>query len=509
MQRVRGIVLVDLRLRLRDRSFWFLLAAACFVAWWCFPAKGSDYLLLALNGTYRGAYSSAWVGMTVAMTSLWLTLIGFYLVRGSITRDIESQLWQLLDATPMRHSTYLLAKWCSHLAVLLMILVPMLLVALAAQLLRAEDRHIDLIELAKPVLLLSAPSCAITAMFAVWFDLVPALRRSAGNVAYFCVWIGMLAATQFSLQHPLGGAAAWIGDPIGVSVFANGIRRAVLEQNGVSTNAVFCMVCGAKGAPVLIDWSVWRIAAGELLGRGFWLLLAAGGVALAAPLCGKAAAAQPGTAPVREDRPARRDWLAKSTQRLHRTRFGALLAAELQLSLRPNSLWWWGAMALAWCVQLIASNEQVALAIVAVWVLLLGTVSRAALRELDAGTGDIVFSADVGDSVLRARWVALLAVSVLANLPALLHSLFTAPAIALATVVVGGSLVTWAMALGMLTGNGRTYELLVCVLAYLAFNDGAVLNVAINPLRTALAHFVVMLPMLAWLWFKRGRARAA
>ena len=509
MHRLRSIVFVDLRLRLRNRSFWFVLGAACIVAWWCFPAKDSDYLLLALDGKYRGAYSSAWAGMTVAMTSLWLTLIGFYLVRGSITRDIDSQLWQLLAATPMRASTYLLAKWCSHLAVLVLILVAMLLVALAAQLLRAEDRQIDLIELAKPVLLLSVPSCAITAMFAVWFDLVPALRRSAGNVAYFCVWIGMLAATQFSLQHPLSGAAAWIGDPVGVSVFANGIGRAVLEQHGVSTNAVFCMVCAVKGAPVVVDWSVWRIGAGEIFGRGFWLLLAAGGVALAAPLCSNAAPAQRGAAPVREDQAPRRDWLAKCTQPLHRTRFGAMLAAELQLTLRHNSRWWWGAMGLAWCVQLIASNEQVALAIVAVWVLLLGTVSRAALRELDAGTGDIVFSADVRSGVLRARWVALLAVSVLANLPALVHTLLTAPAIAWATVVVGASLVTWAMALGTLTGNGRTYELLVCVLAYFAFNDGFVLNVSINPLRTALAHFVVMLPIVALLLFKRGRARFA
>jgi hypothetical protein len=89
------------------------------------------------------------------------------------------------------------------------------------------------------------------------------------------------------------------------------------------------------------------------------------------------------------------------------------------------------------------------------------------------------------------------------------HTLLTAPAIAWATVVVGASLVTWAMALGTLTGNGRTYELLVCVLAYFAFNDGFVLNVSINPLRTALAHFVVMLPIVALLLFKRGRARFA
>ena len=156
LQRFGALVLADLRERSRSRQFWIVLAAMMLLAWWSLPPQEAAYRILVLDSGTRGQFSSAWVGMVLAMAfNLTLNLGGFYLVRGTLVRDIETRVWQLLVATPMTRGGFLLAKWASHMVVFGLIVSLSLAVGLVGQWVRAEDRHIDLIELVKPVLLLS------------------------------------------------------------------------------------------------------------------------------------------------------------------------------------------------------------------------------------------------------------------------------------------------------------------------------------------------------------------
>src|SRR5205085_10054221 len=125
------------------------------------PARDEHYLVLAVDQGLRGAYSSAWVGMALAMVySLLLGLGGFYVVRGTLVRDFETRVWQLLVATPMTRAGFLLAKWASHMLVFGVLVGAGLVVGLVAQFVRAEDRHIDLFEAIKPILVFSLPGLA-------------------------------------------------------------------------------------------------------------------------------------------------------------------------------------------------------------------------------------------------------------------------------------------------------------------------------------------------------------
>ena len=78
-------------------------------------------------------------------------------MRGTLVRDLETRVWQLLVATPMTRGGYLLAKWASHMVVFAVVMAVGLVRGLVAQWVRAEDRAIDLVELVKPVLVLSLP----------------------------------------------------------------------------------------------------------------------------------------------------------------------------------------------------------------------------------------------------------------------------------------------------------------------------------------------------------------
>src|SRR4249919_1334412 len=293
LQRFLAILLADLRERTRSPRFWVLLGMMIIATWKCFPPMDAHYLVVSLNDGERGAYSSAWIGMVLAMAySPLLSLFGFYVVRGTLVRDIDTRVWQLLVATPMTRGGYLLAKWASHMAVFALIIAAGLGVALLAQFVRAEDRAVDLLQLVKPVLLLNLPGLAITAMFAVWFDLLPWLRRTAGNVLYFIMWIALLSVPLSGLDTPNDSMRnGWRSDPNGLVMVARDFHRVREQQTGKPQKYAFTIGhAGIKKTPVRFVWKSWPVRAVDILGRALWLFGALAGVLLAAPLLDWAAA---------------------------------------------------------------------------------------------------------------------------------------------------------------------------------------------------------------------------
>ncbi len=460
--------------RVRSTRFWVLFALIAAAAWWCFPPAQAKYMILGLGaGQYRGLYSSTWIGMALSMLCIWLSLLGFYMVRGTLARDIETRVWQLLVATTMRRSTYLLAKWFSNVVVLSLVLAAATLVGVAAQLVRAEDSSLDLLELLKPLILLGLPTLGLTAAFALVFDLVPWLRRTGGNVLYLVVWILMLASTQQSL----GSEQGWIGDPFGVAVF----DRAARQELAVDVQPGLCLACGMKTKrPQLFAWRHWQPSARDAAGRAFWLTLAVGVVALSSRFLDRAAAH---AAPAKGEGGGRNlRWLSSLLRPLHRSGGGTLLAFELQLALRQRQLWWWLALLATWGFQLLGTSHVGMLAALAAWLLSLDVYSRLALREQLTQTGPVVFSAaGARRRVLMARWLTLVVLGLVAGLPALLRFGLPIAAVAL-------SIATWALALGALTRNPRTFELLMAAGAYLAI-DGL-------PVFTPMPH-LALLPVAA------------
>jgi ABC-type dipeptide/oligopeptide/nickel transport system ATPase subunit len=95
MLRATGAILrADLLQRMRSPRYWIVMFALGAFMWWCLPPAEADYLTVVLGDTVRGRYSSAWVGMAVALIySPLLSLAGFYLVRGTVTRDLDTRAW--------------------------------------------------------------------------------------------------------------------------------------------------------------------------------------------------------------------------------------------------------------------------------------------------------------------------------------------------------------------------------------------------------------------------------
>ena len=489
---VAAILATDLRQRLRTPRFWFLIAGLAALMWWCFPAVDRDYLTVSVGEGMRGRYSSAWIGMVSAlMYSSTLSLAGFYLVRGTVVRDLETRTWQLLVATTMSRGGYLLAKWLSHMVVFALLIGAGLAVGLVAQVLRAEDLRIDLLELVKPVLVLTLPSLALTAAFAVWFDLVPWLRRSAGNLLFFVVWVMLLTFGVSQAEQAPGAALPWPGDPHGLLVAEYDLSHA---WPAVDAGKELGLSVGSQAlegkAPVLLDWTHWQLSAATLQGRAAWLGLALVLLALAVPFLDRFAAHVGNPRKAHGDG-ARLRWLDAALSPLQRGSFGTLLAAELRLALRPRRAWWWLALLVTLGVQAFAPEKAMAVAIIVAWVLAMDLFARLVLREHETHTTALVFTAPgMRARLLQVRAIVAVGLAWLLVLPALLRLAAVHPQAAMAALVVGASLASWGMATGVLLRNGRMFELALLAFAYIGVQGGLLLNVAVAPMETLRWHLL-------------------
>lgn len=495
LRRFNAIVLADLRERTRALRFWVILAVMAALTWTCFPARESGNIAVAIDEA-RGLYSSAWSGLTLAlMYSSMLAWLGFYLVRGTLVRDFDSRVWQLLVATPMTRAGYLMAKWASHMAVFCVVLVVGLAVGVVAQWVRAEDRSFDLVELVKPSLVLALPSLSITAFFAIVFDMVPFLRRTAGNVLYFFVWLLLFTGTLHNLDPTTSEWArqTWLSDPSGMSLVQRHLMQVLPGiAPGLDASNMSIGMNQVEGPMRVFTWTHWSVGPADVAGRALWLLLALLATASLAPFV-DFAARYTSAAKASANAGRRLRWLDFVLRPIARGAVGVLVASELRLVLRGRPMWWWAVLTVCAVVQVAAPVEAMAGAVIVAWMVNLDVFGRSLLRERDTRTAELVMTAPkAAGRLLGARIVVALALAVGPALPALLRLAVPTPAMALALLATAAVVALSGLALAALCRSPRPYELAMVFAAYVGVQGGGPLafhapSAAVLPTMAAVA----------------------
>lgn len=509
--RVFAILLADLRERTRTPKFWIVLGIMSCATWWCFPAHETGFSSLALPDGSRGYYSSAWAGLAMSLIySTLLNLIGFYLVRGTLTRDFETRVWQLLVTTTMTRAGFLFAKWASHMVLFAVIALVGVAVALAAQWVRAEDARIDLIEAVKPLLLLSLPSLALTATLAIWFDLIPWLRRTAGNVLYFVLWAAMIALSMLPFER--GGAAperGWISDVGGMIPVAH--QMVELRSAQVGEPVEFRLLLGSAYFETPVDrfeWKTLQADAKLLVDRSFWLILALVLALGAVPLLDWAASRGLEKAKATSTAGRGLRWLDFLLDPLARGPLSVLAVAELKLVLRQRRWWWW-LVAVAVIGAQLGPPDTMRTALLLAWMLPLDVLARGVLRDRDHATASLVFNAPHAlPRLLATRFLVGVALLCALSLPSLLRLVIDAPITAMAAIVSIVSIVSWGLSLGALCRNARPFELLMTCVIYVALNGQNLFDLAKDPLSTLMVQAIGLLPawlLLIWSWPRLAR----
>lgn len=478
----------DVLERVRRPGYLVTLACMVYAAHLFLPPNHSRYATVRV-GDWRGAYDSHWVGVVVAvMTSVFLGFAGFYLVKDSVERDRRTGVGAVVAASRLSTARYLFAKFLSNLTVLASMLAVMAVAAAIVQWVRAEDRHIDPVAIAAPLLVFALPMMALTAATAVVFESIPALRGGFGNVVFFFLWITALA------QGALSGRA-WATDPSGTSAAIESVTRSA-RANGLPVgedrvNVGF--VVKDKGAFDLttfhyagVTWAPALIAS-----RLAWLLLACGMPLVAARWFDRFDSA-PLPLGSRRRRPGQQRAVAgpdgsgaadsitgpKAAPPLHiadlaRPERGRglmpLLRAELAIQLRGRSRGWWlVAVGLAIASALVPAGAARGVVHGLAWIWPLFLWSSMGARERRFGTADLLFSTPrpIGRQ-LASVWIVGVVVAGAAAIGVPLRALMEGDGAAAVAWLGGACFVSsLALACGVWTGTGKLFEVLYLLLWY-------------------------------------------
>jgi hypothetical protein len=484
--------------RIRRYSFLVLLAIMVIAGYLFVPPENAGYLVLQL-GLKRGIYNSAWIGLIFGViAAMHLPLFGFYLVKNAVQRDRQTGVGQIIATTTTGRLAYVVGKWLSNLAVLVLVLGVITVMGAVMQLIRAEEMTVKLWMLFAPIWLMGLPVLAIAAALAVLFECVFFLRGGLGNVVYFFIWLFVLIMVLQGAFDEVTQLAQPTNDILGFTRPMANIQQQVLsiEPDANVGSGLIVPLRGREASTFVWDGFGWT---GEIiLARMIWSMLAIT-IALVSsipfdrfdPARSRQRRERKGfiarlqnriegiwSGDFLRRRPVEADGFQEATA-VHltplaatpkRERFFGVLVAELKLMLKGHNLpWYIGAIGLiiACLVSPLDDVQQYLLPAVWLWPVLVWSqmgirerrynteqmvfsVPHPVLRQLPAmWLAGVIFTAIVGSGV----WVRLALMGEITNLLAWFVGAFFIPALALA--------------LGVWVGNSRAFETVYPLLWYI------------------------------------------
>lgn len=474
-----AIARADFLERVRRYSFLLTLLFAVFLGYGAASGKITLHL-----GDYRGVYTSAWIGALVAMvTTCFVSLVGFYIVKNAIDRDRQTGVGQILAATPLSKVSYALGKFLSNFAVLSSMVLVLALAAVAMQFFAAEDPHLDTVALLAPFLIIALPAMALIAALALLFETLPLLRGGLGNVAWFFVWsILGIGLPEITGKH-------WL-DPMGLMTVADSMIEGA-KANIPGYKDSFSL--GIADAPAkIVDTFRWQgvpWTSQMILLRVGWVLAAVVIVLLAAmffdrfdpvswffPSARKTKKVS--TVRVAEQLAAAGAASGNPTVVVHLTplasaarsdAFGRIFAAELRLALQ-GLRWWWYFVAAGLLIAQFASPLEISrgplLGVAWIWPVMVWSAMGS--RESRFGTRSLLFScARILPRQLIACFLAGLSVAFLTGAGAAARLAIAGNSTGLLAWLAGAIfLPSLALFLGIFSGTGKPFEGLLTAIWY-------------------------------------------
>ena len=487
--------------RVRRYSFFLTLLFALGLGY----GTATGRVSVSMDG-YRGVYTSAWIGALVALvTTCFVTLVGFYIIKGSVDRDRRTGVGQILAATPLSNPSYTLGKFLSNFGVLASMVSLLAVCALIMQLFAAEDPHIDSAALLLPFILIALPAMALTSALAVFFEMLPVLRGGVGNILWFFVWVfGGIALPDLSKNPRL--------DPMGFAVVSRSMMDAARQViPGYKDNFALDISTAHVQLAAGLRWQgvEWTRQIVEL--RFAWFaaaiviaLLAALffhrfdsarslGLSLRRPRLAQTVSvvenangtthgeALPAAAlDALVDAPSSLSVSMPPSERVlhlstlpraaHSGTFGRLVLAEIRLTLQGLP-WWWHAVSAGLLIAQLFAPLEIArgplLGVAWLWPVLVWSAMGS--RELRFATRSLLFSSSgILGRQLPACFFAGVAVALLTGAGVAIRLLLAGQGLGLEAWLAGAFfLPSLALALGVISGTGKAFEALLTALWYI------------------------------------------
>src|SRR5512141_2913166 len=249
--------------RVRRYSFLVMLGLAALLGYQ--TAVGNVRLQL---GDYRGEFNSAWVGAMMSLiATFFLGWFGFYLVKGSVARDRETGVGQIMATTPLTRPLYTFGKWISNLLVLMTMVIVLALAGLVIQFMQGESTSIEIGAFFAPFLFVVLPVMALVAAFAVLFETIPFLAGGFGNLVYFFGFVMVFPLIDKMIKNKPAF------EPLGIGLFMNEMQAALLKIHPDYSGG-FSLGSGGEVIVGTFKWMGIHWTADLILARAGYVLIA-------------------------------------------------------------------------------------------------------------------------------------------------------------------------------------------------------------------------------------------
>lgn len=475
-----SIIKYDYLQRTRSYAFLITLCASLAIGYTFVPDPNANYSTIRI-ADFIGFYNSAWFGyVTAIMTSVFLSLIGFYLVNSGIKADVDTKVGQIVASTPVKNLIYLLGKLTCNFMVLLTIVFFVFLMSITLFFLYNDGYPFELLKFVKPYLLVTIPAIFFIAALAIVFEVLIPKYTIVQNIAFFFLFSALAA---FNLPQD----SSFTMDIYGSKIVTSQMVETVKQIDGSDGNSGLNIgyVLGGTEEPKNFQFEGVDFPTSFILSRLLWMLFGIGLVALVSPFFHRFD--QKRWLPIKVTKEEiileekRESEIILSALPNAQTNYGILpfIKTELLLLTRQGKKWLWivnlvGMTLLAFLPMSIAHKFVLPI----LWFLQVGRLSELNTKEITYGVHYLAFTSykPMG-RLLFSQIISGVILLLFLSMPLILRYVFVGDFTTIVSIVFGGVFVIMlTSALGILTQGKKLFEILFFMITYANVNAIAFLD---------------------------------
>ncbi|SHL74701.1 hypothetical protein SAMN05444360_10450 [Chryseobacterium carnipullorum] len=477
MRNLYNIIMGDYLQRSRSYAFLITLAVTIYAAHSFVPLPEAGYTTLTIPG-YRGVYNSAWAGhISALMSTVILSLFGFYLINGAIKKDIDTKVGLIIASTSVTNFGYIFVKFLGNLMVLLTISMIALLVGILMFLIQNSGYPFHIGDFLRPYFYMVVPSLIIVSGLAILAEVFLSRKTILQNVLYFFIFTFMLSGMmEKNDQH-----GSSIRDGFGMGIVTNSIKDQVNEQFNENIDGVSLgYTINKKESFRTFEWKGVSWNTSYVLSRAVWigftLLLVYISSFFFHRFDFKQAMKSSPVLKIPQERSAAISYAGFQRSALPSVTpdygISLFLKTELLLMVRKDSKWLWLLNIGLWLAMLFA---PLAIAYVfllpALLFLQVNRISDLTTKEVTNRLYYFTFASYKPlQRMLPAQILAVLGLLTILALPLILRLLLNVNFISVIQVLNGVVfIIALSVFLGILSGGKKLFEILFFLLTYAAF----------------------------------------
>ncbi|WP_299677545.1 hypothetical protein [uncultured Tenacibaculum sp.] len=253
----------------RSYSFLLTIAFSLFIAFNFVPSPDANYTTVSFGG-YTGDYTAEWIGfVTAILASTFLSLCGFFLVNGSIKKDIETRIGHIIGTTKVSNLTYIFSKVTSNFLVLLTILFIIFITGIALFFLYGNTYAFNISSFITPYILIAIPTLFLIANLAVVLEVIFPTKR----MLQYGVFLFLFFATLFSAANDKTSIIS--SDLFGIQHVTSSVANEVQETfNKKDIGLSIGFVSGSRNPEKTFQMSSLSFPSWYVYSRLLWILIA-------------------------------------------------------------------------------------------------------------------------------------------------------------------------------------------------------------------------------------------